>query len=71
MRFHVDGGDVVALLCLTPAKSGGLSRIASSTTVWNEIVRALGGSIVLRNRGEPVQGLDAVVRLPLADNPSA
>ena len=39
LRFHVDGGDVVALLCLKPAKSGGLSRIASSTTVWNEIVR--------------------------------
>jgi len=39
LRFHVDGGDVVALLCLKPAKSGGLSRIASSTTVWNQIVR--------------------------------
>jgi len=39
LRFHVDGGDVVALLCLKPARSGGLSRIASSTTVWNQIVR--------------------------------
>lgn len=39
--------------------------------ICQEIVRALGGSIVLRNRGEPVQGLDAVVRLPLADNSPA
>ena len=39
LRFHTDGGDVVGLLCLKPARSGGLSRIASSTTVWNELVR--------------------------------
>ena len=38
LRFHTDGGDVVALLCLKPSRSGGKSRIASSTTVWNEIV---------------------------------
>ncbi|MFO1213217.1 MAG: sensor histidine kinase [Burkholderiaceae bacterium] len=37
--------------------------------ICQEIVRALGGHLVLRNRGEPVQGLDALVRLPLADNP--
>jgi hypothetical protein len=39
LRFHTDGGDIVGLLCLKPSKSGGLSRIASSTTVWNEMVR--------------------------------
>lgn len=39
LSFHTDGGDVVGLLCLRPSRSGGLSRIASSTTVWNEIVR--------------------------------
>lgn len=39
LRFHTDGGDVVGLLCVRPSKSGGLSRIASSTTVWNELVR--------------------------------
>lgn len=39
LKFHTDGGDSVALLCLRPARSGGKSRIASSTTVWNEIVR--------------------------------
>jgi alpha-ketoglutarate-dependent taurine dioxygenase len=39
LRFHTDGGDIVGLLCIRPSKTGGLSRIASSTTVWNELVR--------------------------------
>lgn len=37
--FHTDGADIIGLLCLKPAKSGGLSRIASSVTVYNEILR--------------------------------
>lgn len=39
LRYHTDFGDLVALLCLRTAKSGGLSSIVSSTTVWNELVR--------------------------------
>ncbi len=39
LHYHVDGGDLVGLLCVRPSRSGGLSKIASSTTVWNEIVR--------------------------------
>lgn len=39
IAYHCDAADVVGLLCLTKAKSGGLSRIASSVTVWNEVVR--------------------------------
>jgi hypothetical protein len=39
LRYHTDASDIVGLLCLKPAKSGGLSRVASSTTVWNEVVR--------------------------------
>ncbi|MBL8382851.1 MAG: TauD/TfdA family dioxygenase [Burkholderiales bacterium] len=38
LRFHTDGGDIVGLLCVRPSKAGGLSRIASSTTLWNELV---------------------------------
>ena len=38
LRFHTDGGDIVGLLCIKPARTGGLSRIASSTTVWNTMV---------------------------------
>jgi hypothetical protein len=34
-KFHIDRCDVVALLCLKRAKSGGLSRIVSSMTVHN------------------------------------
>lgn len=37
--FHTDGADVIGLLCLRGAKSGGESRIVSSVTVYNEIVR--------------------------------
>ena len=39
-RPHTDPGDVVTLLCLHGAKSGGLSRIASSMTIFNEIAAA-------------------------------
>ena len=37
--FHTDGADVIALLCLRPAKRGGASRIVSSTSVFQEIQR--------------------------------
>lgn len=39
IAYHCDGADVVGLLCLRKAVRGGHSRIASSVTVWNEIVR--------------------------------
>ena len=39
LGFHCDGSDIVGLLCLRPAKSGGTSRIASSAAIYNEIVR--------------------------------
>jgi Taurine catabolism dioxygenase TauD, TfdA family len=37
--FHCDAADMVGLLCLRSAKSGGLSRIASSVSVYNELLR--------------------------------
>ena len=37
--FHCDAADMVGLLCLRKAKSGGLSRIASSVSVYNELLR--------------------------------
>jgi len=39
LGFHCDGSDIVGLLCLRPAKSGGTSRIASSMAIYNEIAR--------------------------------
>jgi hypothetical protein len=37
--FHTDSCDVVALLCLKTAQSGGLSALVSSTTIFNEMRR--------------------------------
>lgn len=37
--FHTDGADLVGLLCLHRARSGGESRIASAATVYNEVLR--------------------------------
>ncbi len=37
--FHCDAADLVGLLCLRAAKSGGLSRIASSVSIYNEVLR--------------------------------
>jgi hypothetical protein len=39
LDFHTDGADIIGLLCLRRAKSGGLSRIASSVSVFNEVMR--------------------------------
>jgi hypothetical protein len=38
MRFHNDPCDYVGLLCLQTAKRGGVSRIASSVTVYNRML---------------------------------
>jgi hypothetical protein len=37
--YHCDAADVVGLLCLHKAKSGGRSRIASSVAVFNELLK--------------------------------
>lgn len=37
--FHTDGADIIGLLCLQGARSGGESRIVSSVTVFNEVLR--------------------------------
>lgn len=38
LDFHSDSSDIVGLLCLRPAKSGGLSSIVSSVSLFNAIV---------------------------------
>jgi hypothetical protein len=37
--FHTDGADIIGLLCLKTSKSGGESRIVSSVSVFNEVLR--------------------------------
>jgi hypothetical protein len=39
LRFHTDLGDLVLLLCVHKAKSGGLSRVVSSAAIHNEILK--------------------------------
>ena len=36
--FHSDGSDLVGLLCLHPAKTGGESKIVSAHAVYNEML---------------------------------
>src|SRR6185312_7271810 len=39
LEYHTDSCDIVGLLCLKGAKSGGESRIVSSVTLFNEMLR--------------------------------
>jgi len=39
LRYHTDRCDVVGLLCAQQALSGGVSKLASSVTVHNEMIR--------------------------------
>lgn len=39
LDFHTDGADIIGLMCLRKARSGGTSRIASSVSVFNEFMR--------------------------------
>lgn len=71
--FHTDiGGDVLGLMCLKGAMSGGASRLASSMTVYNELLRRYPWYVALlyKNfnidwRGEQPVGSPAVYREPI------
>lgn len=39
LNFHTDNTDVVGLLCLRVSKTGGFSRITSTTSIYNEILK--------------------------------
>ena len=39
--FHADGADLVGLLCLHRARTGGESRIVSSAALYNELLEAI------------------------------
>ncbi len=39
IRYHCDAADIVGLLCLHPARSGGQSRIVSTVTLFNELLK--------------------------------
>lgn len=63
LNFHTDTTDVVGLLCLRAAKSGGLSSIVSSIAIHNhllqsdpEVVKALYEEYSWDQRGEESEG---------------
>ncbi|HKI99584.1 MAG TPA: TauD/TfdA family dioxygenase [bacterium] len=70
--FHTDSCDVVALLCLQKSKSGGLSSLTSSMSVYNEMVRRrpdlaalLFEPLATDRRGEVPEGMPPYFMLPV------
>jgi hypothetical protein len=70
--FHTDSCDVVGLLCLSTAKSGGLSGLVSSTTIFNEmrrrrpdLARVLFEPIETDRRGEVAEGEKPYFNIPV------
>jgi len=69
---HTDSCDVVGLLCLRTAKSGGLSSLVSSTTIFNEmrrrrpdLLRVLLDPIETDRRGEVPEGGKPYFSIPV------
>jgi len=72
LPYHTDGSDVVGLLCVRGAKSGGLSSLVSSVTLYNEmlaqrpdLVRVLMGPNYRDRRGEVPPGKGPWYVLPV------
>ena len=72
LEFHTDSCDVVGLLCLRGARSGGESRIVSSVSLYNRIratrpalCRALFEPFPTDRRGEVPEGMDPWFDIPV------
>jgi len=70
--FHTDSTDVVGLLCLNTARSGGLSQLVSSSTIFNEmrdqrpdLLPLLMGPIATDRRGEIPKGMLPYYLIPV------
>ena len=71
-NYHTDSCDVVGLLCLHPARSGGLSSLVSSVTIFNEmrerrpdLARVLFEPIETDRRGEVPAGQKPFFCIPV------
>ncbi len=71
-NYHTDSCDVVGLLCLHPARSGGLSSLVSTVTIFNELrrrrpdlARVLFEPIETDRRGEASPGQRPFFRIPV------
>ena len=72
LHFHTDPADIVGLLCLKTAKSGGLSSIVSSGAVYNamleqrpDLVQVLTQTIYRDRRGEIPEGGEPWIDTPV------
>ncbi|MEM1122543.1 MAG: TauD/TfdA family dioxygenase, partial [Bacteroidota bacterium] len=70
--FHTDSCDVVGLLCVQPAKAGGLSLLVSANTVFNEmrqrrpdLLELLLQPIATDRRGEVPEGMLPYLLIPV------
>ena len=70
--FHTDSVDIVALMCLQPARFGGLSSIVSSVAVHNEMAQSrpdlaaeLYEPFFVDRRGEVPEGMKPWFTLPV------
>jgi hypothetical protein len=70
--FHTDSCDIVGLLCLKTARSGGLSALVSSTTIFNEmrrrrpdLLKLLFAPIATDRRGEVAEGQKPYFEIPV------
>jgi hypothetical protein len=71
-NYHTDSCDVVGLLCLQPARAGGLSSLVSTVTIFNELRRrrpdlaqVLFEPIETDRRGEVPPGEKPFFRVPI------
>jgi hypothetical protein len=71
-NYHTDSCDVVGLLCLCPARTGGLSSLVSSVTIFNEmkgrqpeLARVLFERIETDRRGEVPPGQKPYFCIPV------
>ncbi|MEM9254950.1 MAG: TauD/TfdA family dioxygenase [Pseudomonadota bacterium] len=72
---HCDSGDIVSLLCVRPAREGGVNTISSSIAIYNEILRQhpemlepleMGFHYNIRGNGPPGEFVDITAhRVPV------
>jgi hypothetical protein len=70
--YHTDSADIVGLMCIRPARSGGRSSLASTVTAYNEVlarrpdlVSALFEPVATDHRGEVPPGGRAWFSIPV------
>lgn len=72
LDYHTDGADLIGLMCLRKAKSGGLSCVANVVAIYNELVKtrpdlvtALYEPLPFDLRGEQAEGAKPYYTFPI------